>query len=256
VAEPVRCFLLEPTHMAMVTLRRYRSSNDGGAECPGPMSYHDATSGIIAIVDATFARHVWDAAAGTWQELDQVTGSVPDFTRDDSWVHITRSQHDEIPHEDPRWPTSCAGCGYEFAVEDPWQGNYDLMYRRNDITPDMQHPDLMTLRQAPPGAMWWAWWIGKSWRPQVGGHPVVVRLPNGTDWMPDNQASNCGKRKDGGDGTDPDYRNHHCWILHGTPPDLTADQNGVTCTAGAGSILSGQGASQWHGFLRNGYLTN
>ncbi len=46
-------------------------------------------------------------------------------------------------------------------------------------------------------------------------------------------------------------RPHKCWIRHGTPPDLTVDKNGVTCNAGAGSILVGD----YHGFLVNGRFT-
>jgi hypothetical protein len=45
---------------------------------------------------------------------------------------------------------------------------------------------------------------------------------------------------------------HKCWVRHGDPRtgELHVDKNGVTCSAGAGSILSGS----YHGFLHNGYL--
>jgi len=59
----------------------------------------------------------------------------------------------------------------------------------------------------------------------------------------DDRASNCGSRDDD---------EHRCWVRHGEPPDLTVDKQGLTCTAGAGSIVT----DTWHGFLRGGYLVD
>jgi hypothetical protein len=73
------------------------------------------------------------------------------------------------------------------------------------------------------------------------GLHLVVRLPNGHVWNIDHRASNCTMKLD--------YE-HRCWIRHGEPPNITVDKNGLTCQAGAGSILAGD----WHGFLRNGEL--
>lgn len=93
----------------------------------------------------------------------------------------------------------------------------------------------------PPGSMYWASWHACSWDNCDGQHLHVV-LPNGDHWDVDGRASNCTMRDD---------RTHRCWIRHGEPPLITVDKNGHTCSAGAGSILSGD----YHGFLRNGVLT-
>jgi hypothetical protein len=50
----------------------------------------------------------------------------------------------------------------------------------------------------------------------------------------------------------PNDRLHRCWVRHGDAPELTVDKNGKTCGAGGGSIVSGS----YHGFLRNGFLTD
>lgn len=73
------------------------------------------------------------------------------------------------------------------------------------------------------------------------GRWLVVRLPNGHDWCIDSRCNNC---------TRPNDNAHRCWIRHGEPPNITVDKNGVTCSAGGGSIQSGD----FHGFLRNGVL--
>jgi hypothetical protein len=76
------------------------------------------------------------------------------------------------------------------------------------------------------------------------GQCLIVRLPGNHDWMIDNRCNNC---------TLPDDNVHKCWVRHGRPEDgtLHVDKDGVTCSAGGGSIDTGK----WHGFLRNGYLT-
>jgi hypothetical protein len=81
----------------------------------------------------------------------------------------------------------------------------------------------------------------KSYHFTDGDHLVVV-CPNGYTWDIDSRASNC---------TMPYDYNHRCWVRHGDPPKITVDKNGVTCAAGAGSILAGD----YHGFLQNGILT-
>jgi hypothetical protein len=71
------------------------------------------------------------------------------------------------------------------------------------------------------------------------GRCLVVKCPDGHEWMIDGIASNC---------TDRGNEAHRCWIRHGEPPVLTIDKNGPTCGAGAGSILT----PRFHGFLRGG----
>jgi hypothetical protein len=103
-------------------------------------------------------------------------------------------------------------------------------------------------RDLPAGAMWEAPWMGDAFRVNGSGPVIVVRMPNGRDWMPGSQAGNCNRPGE----------DHDCWCVHGTAPDLTVDKapepGRTTCTAGAGSIGSGEGTTRWHGFLRGGSL--
>jgi hypothetical protein len=144
----------------------------------------------------------------------------------------------EMPEKnDPRWPEAC-GCGYRFVELDNHQLFTNHLFRRTDTG------ELMTLREAPAGAIWNASWMAGS--PSFcgpDGRSLVCRLPGGHDWLIDSRASNC---------TMKDDSVHKCWVRHGEPPELTVDKNGFTCQAGAGSILSSDG--KYHGFLRNGYL--
>lgn len=149
---------------------------------------------------------------------------------------------DIFPHDDPRWPKQCA-CGYVFKDSDNWQLFTNQHYKRMDTG------ELVTLRNAPVGAMWYADWMSDrrqeskvTDRTYLGPDDkcLVVMTPGG-EWMIDSRASNC---------TMPDDKMHKCWVRHGTPPDVHVDKNGLTCAAGAGSIMAGS----YHGFLHNGYL--
>lgn len=99
-----------------------------------------------------------------------------------------------------------------------------------------------------PGDMFWASWLHhdgkcKYWDNcnDPRGHLLVV-LPNGHHWDIDSRANNC---------TLPNDRTHRCWVRTGEPPHITAGKVGHTCSAGAGSIMSGD----YHGFLKDGILT-
>jgi hypothetical protein len=131
-------------------------------------------------------------------------------------------------------------CFFVEYVNDGKDGN-DLLWRRTDTGEEFSH-----LADVPVGGMWFAHWYENFWHPQLGpGKNLIVKTPGG-DWHIDSNCNNC---------TIPDdasQEKHHCWILHGTPPEITVDKNGVTCGAGAGSILTANG--KYHGFLRNGYL--
>lgn len=149
----------------------------------------------------------------------------------------------DLDKTDPRWPTHCA-CGYKFKPEDNWQLNVEQEWvNANGMVSTFR------LRDAPAGAMWhedYRILEGSNENRGPDGHCLVVRLPNGEDWYVDSRAGNCGS---------PDDDVHKCWIRHGEPPNITVDKNGVTCTAGAGSINSREGKpNAWHGFLRNGEL--
>lgn len=96
-----------------------------------------------------------------------------------------------------------------------------------------------------PGSMYWTDHTDMHecfhWDNCDGRHLHVV-LPNGHPWDIDSRANNC---------TLPDNRTHRCWVREGEPPNVTAGKAGDTCSAGAGSILSGS----YHGFLQGGVLT-
>lgn len=152
------------------------------------------------------------------------------------------------PHDDPRWPTHCAHCDYVFTDDDQWQDFQDLIYMRavepHDEYLIRTHTDSPHRALAPAGAMWDSWWM-----PYARGDDdicLTVMLPNGRTWMVDSRASNC---------TLPDDTVHKCWVRHGdprtAPGTLHVDKDGVTCSAGGGSIQAGD----YHGFLHNGQLT-
>ena len=111
---------------------------------------------------------------------------------------------------------------------------------RNDTGETKEHN-----HQFEVGAIWFQYWLwkGATWDNETEPH-LTVRCPNGDstrDWDIDSRCSNC---------SPPNDRLHRCWVRHGVPPLVTVDKNGVTCAAGAGSIL----LPKWHGFLRNGEL--
>lgn len=235
-----RCYLIEFTGQTRYSLRRYRSGQ--GACVGGVMSYHNAESAPIA---------------------------------------DGQDEPSKPPRVDPRWPTRCA-CGYEFEPSDPWQVFGERLVRRADTG------EVITLRSAPPGAIYNADWSTRvpEWT-GPDGRALHVRLPNGHDWAIDSRASNCDSpcancgrpyyahtetswwcsqaeqerarsaaweeitKPDSTYKRYVDARPHKCWVRHGEPPDLHVDKAGVTCNAGAGSILSGD----YHGFLHNGFLT-
>lgn len=90
------------------------------------------------------------------------------------------------------------------------------------------------------GAMWFATWYPRYWQNETGPH-LIVATPGGS-WDVDSRCSNCTLIAD---------ELHRCWVRHGEPPNVTVDKNGLTCGAGAGSIICGN----YHGFLQNGALT-
>ena len=102
----------------------------------------------------------------------------------------------------------------------------------------------------PDGAVVWghelpvgAAWYLKHWHVQgLDGKTLAVRIP-GYTWIIDDRCSNC---------TLPDDIAHRCWVRHGSVEDgtLHVDKNGLTCSAGAGSIV----VPSWHGFLHHGHL--
>lgn len=214
-------FWIEPTTPGTIEhrLRRYAHSTGTGFTCAD--GYHQA------------AVYIGDRLA-VWR-VDPESGR-----RSLDFVPTT-------PHDDPRWPTHCHTCDYVFTDDDAYQDFQDLVYV-NPVTHDeyVLHrvADSDGLRPAaPPGAMWNAWWM--TYNLGDDGICLVVRLPNGRDWLVDSRASNC---------TMPDDTVHKCWVREGDPRNpstLSVGKTGVTCAAGAGSIQ----ADDYHGFLTNGQLT-
>lgn len=87
-----------------------------------------------------------------------------------------------------------------------------------------------------------------NWNNDSGIHLFVIvpiKYSDGTfgghRWDVDSRASNCDQQHD---------RMHRCWVKHGELPNITVDKAGLTCGAGAGSIM----VPGWHGFLQNGIL--
>ena len=223
----VECFLIVPTGRQRLFLRRYRSTHDTDTKpCPLPYKYHNACVPI-----------------GEAAEEKTPQGYIKEVPVD-------------LYQDDPRWPAQC-GCGYVFSVvddNDQWQVHTESVFKREDTGAEY------TLKEAPPGAMWNAWWIA-DWHHGADGQCLVVRCPDGADWMIDSRANNCdspcahcGKPFHACECKYPngykDSRPHQCWVRHGVPPKLTVDKDGVTCGAGGGSILT----PHWHGFLQNGVL--
>jgi len=138
------------------------------------------------------------------------------------------------PHFDERWPKECA-CGYVFKPEDDWQLFCESIW-------ESETGEQWTLRDLPPGAMYDADWIhGRDNWCGEDGKALQVILPNKHVWHIDGPCINCTRPNDP----------HKCWVRHGTPPVLTVDKNGNTCSAGGGSIQ----AEDYHGFLRDGVLS-
>lgn len=222
----VACFFIEPTDRVRQKLRRYKSSRWDAAlnkaiydnPCPLSGGSHNAET---LIEDAPVLPDERDGYEG--------------------YIRNGASGEMERYASDPRWPAQCA-CGYQFTDADARQVFCDLIYSRADTGEEM------TLRDAPAGAMWFAQWVAHFFRPQLSGGPLVVKLPDGTEWQIDSMATNCAMKDDF------KQERHHCWVIEGAPnaqpPRITIGKGGPTCGAGAGSIQS----PGYHGFLRNGVL--
>lgn len=130
-------------------------------------------------------------------------------------------ESEDHPKDDSHWPMRCA-CGYEFSPEDIKQVFVEEIYSRSDTGEEV------TLREAPPGAMWDAWWMGNDSR-GPDGKALCVKLPDGLDWLVDGPAY-----------SDGHITNPHGWTRQGTPPSITASP----------SILT----KNYHGHLINGEL--
>lgn len=209
----VPCFMIKRGPNAKRSLRRFHFGVEGEDICPGTeRSYHNCSVEI---------------------------GVFPLVLSDPSTIALVDPS--EYVRDD-RWPVKCERCDYIFPDDDPWQVNQHPIYVADDGRE-------MTLPEAPPGAIWVAEWMPDAWRINGTGPAYVIRLPNGTDFMPGQEACNCDRKGE----------DHDCWCVHGEPPLLTIDKNPEpgrsTCSAGGGSVWSNQGLpNEWHGFVTNGEL--
>jgi hypothetical protein len=223
-AAGVQCFLLEATEQVEVNLRRYAS----GCKGPSIYSFHNALFPI--------GRQRFGA------EMSQY-----------------RVNNGPVELSDPRWPTKCAACDYQFKETDEKQYFVEHLYRRADTG------EILTLAQAPVGAMWYAEQFNDWYANMRGpdGRTLIVRTPGG-DWCIDARAKNCDSKCQNcgvaynvhshqGCGSYVDHNpSHHCWIRHGDVPNVHVDKAGNTCGAGGGSWVSPN--ESWHGFLHHGCL--
>lgn len=206
----VRCFVVEPTDLYNIYLRIYDSSRN--VPCSSG-SYHDGRQ----LIETRIQKE--DALS-----FDPVEDTV--------------SSGDFLDHSDTRWPKSCSKCGHAFQGPSAVYQYFPVRLYRS-----VEEPKLEWERDSlPPGALYRQSWLEDS-TSFVGadGQSWAAVLPNGNHWMIDGRASNCDKQFD---------KFHKCWCRHGEAPKFTVDKNGLTCNAGAGSIVSGD----YHGFLRDGHL--
>lgn len=180
----IRCFLLESTDKVRHGLRRW-APGDGG---------HFHTAGPVKLTDWT-----------PQNPNDRVFG--------DFW-----------PHDDPRWPKTCA-CGYVFQDTDHWQRTAEPLWA------DPRTGRLVETAEAEPGACWLIdaelCVTSLEYRARGDSGPCLwVKLPDGTEWNVDGPAG----------------RSHgfHGWDRTGIPPLVTVRP----------SILT----PKYHGFLTDGCL--
>lgn len=156
--DEIVCFLLGESPFIRRYLRRYHSSSDPAARCPGTHGYHNA---MFAMGDF---------------EQPRATG---EFER----VAV------EVPPDNPDWPMKCEACAYTFPACDPKQVFERRLYE------DRRDGTLTTLDDAAPGAMWWAWWLGdksigsRYWKERGGGPHLMVKTPGG-EWDVDMTSTN------------------------------------------------------------------
>lgn len=156
-------------------------------------------------------------------------------------------------HPMESYPTTCA-CGYVF----PASSHRHILRRRLFLTgrheevawDDLQPGDLFFVNMDRGDEHD----CHSGWSNCDGNHLHCV-LPGDHHWDIDSRASNC---------TMKDDKLHRCWVRHGEPQRMLpvgpngalrngvihVDKNGLTCRAGAGSII----VPGFHGFLHHGML--
>ena len=198
----IECFLITPTDHVRRSLRRFAFQSQ--RECP------EAKPGGSNPYGCCDARVVIDPMMLKKRDEDGIE-------RSSDWRAFAGH---------PDWPRVCAYCLQPFEDDHQWQVNEDRLYenRERDV--------LCSLRDTPPGAMWWApWcecWGSIQWQARGGGPHLFVMTPGGV-WDIDQGAGD----KPGGSG----------WEREGDPPKVTARP----------SIRI---ADRYHGWLTDGVLTD
>lgn len=216
----VKTFFCEPVQplTRRIFLRRYVSESEGADKCPGKHGYHQAM---------TFLRD----EGFEWDTSDRGSPCYPPVADEVALI------------ANANWPTKCEACPFIFQAGHYKQVFQDRLYRRVDTGL------IFALRDITPGGLFYDEYDGRLFNgsdaPGPDGKYLIVVCPNGRRWNIDSRASNCTKKDD---------NKHKCWVRHGDPREgkLHVDKNGVTCQAGAGSIVAGD----YHGFLHNGSFTD
>lgn len=189
------CFWVEPTDREHRSLRRYAPSDE--KKCPGTMGYHNAS--VPWMEDAPAIR---------------TPEGYHSFLPESEWPERT----------DPRWPTRCEHCDYEFVPEDKWQIFSTIWYVRPDTGERFQQ------RALPPGAMYDSWWYPDSWK-GPDKKALTVMLPNRIDWCIDAPSTGGGR-----------------WTRSGEIPHITASPSILV------EAKPEFGRKRYHGFLTDGIL--
>lgn len=137
-----------------------------------------------------------------------------------------------------RWPTKCDNCEATIPQDDSIEIRR-MIFRQDVYNTDSGKPE--------PGDLFYRTNLrgekGECYMHEnCDGKHLHAITPNGMEWNIDGRASNC---------TKPEDKIHRCWVREGTPPNITVGKGGNTCSAGAGSIITGD----YHGFIRNGEFT-
>ena len=156
---PIKCFVMEPTDLYDVYLRRYESAEPGS--CQGEKWYHDDWLKIESQVKETDLLSY---------KPDKKTHTVGDY----------------LDHSDPRWPKQCT-CGHVFTDDANYQYFPQRLYKHGDTG------ELLIQREFPVGALWRATYLEdreSKYHCGIDGQSWMCKTPGG-DWAIDSRARNC-----------------------------------------------------------------
>lgn len=196
----IPCFWIEPAAFGQLWLRRFSwppRAHQGEQSWSCEIGYHNATAQAEERID------VRRSSEGIIQPV-------------------------LVGHDDPRWPTTCASCGYAFSETDQWQPDVREAWHR----PDSGTIIAYGLAEVPAGAMWDAfWWTWRRVHTYPDGINLFVQLPDGMPWNVDG----------------PSARNDQAgWTRTGDPKAIPPTVSAQP------SILS----PKYHGWLRDGFLVD